>query len=326
MRDGSPRGLTLVYAAGQGDGRRQGLNHLAHAILLRRVIEGHWGLCPRLGELAIADQVEAYNFPQGVICQLFRDLAAGRPGCITHVGIGTFIDPLQGGGMLNSRTTEPLVTRLALEGRDWLWYRLPRLDVGLIRGTAADPHGGILMADEAVAGEVLPIAQAVRNNGGIVIAQVARIFDAPGRPQAIRVPGILADKIVVASEGEHDQTFGERHNPSFNEPRLPASGPAGLIGPPLPLDERRVITSRACDELVDGAVANLGIGIPQGIGRIAAERDLLHRCTVTLEAGPIGGMPAGGLSFNATVRPHAIIDQPAQFNFYDIGGLCPGSP
>ena len=322
LSSNSPRGLTIIYAAGQGDGDTRGVNHLAHEGLVRRVIGGHWGLAPRMGRLAIEGKIEAYNFPQGVICQLFRDIAAGRPGCITHIGLDTYIDPVHLGGRLNDRTPPGLVERIELGERTWLWYKALPIDVGLIRGTGADPQGNLTMDEEGLFGEMLPIAQAAHNSGGITIAQVARLLDEPAPPQHVRVPGILVDRIVVAKPEDHPQTFGHgEFDASLVTPASPAEACARASLEPLPMGPRRIIAARACDEIPEGAISNLGIGMPEGIARIAAERGWLDRLTLTVESGPIGGIPAGGLSFGVSVHPQAIIDQPAQFDFYDGRGL-----
>ncbi|MCA9061708.1 MAG: acyl CoA:acetate/3-ketoacid CoA transferase [Planctomycetaceae bacterium] len=320
LQHGHPQNLTLAYAAGQGDGAHRGLNHLAHPGLLRRVIGGHWGLCPQLGRMALDGEIEAYNFPQGVICHLFRDSAAGRPGSLTRTGLGTFIDPVNGGGRLNDRTTEELVERVTLRGQTWLLYHSFPIHVGLIRATAADPFGNLVMDEEAVIGDVLPIAQAAHNHGGMVIAQVRHLLETPVSPQRVRVPGRLVSHIVVAEEHEHWQTFGEPFNPLFCEPASRDIPCEGFVTDDQSL-VRRIIAARACDELVPGSIANLGIGLPEGIADIAAERGLLSQVTLTVESGPIGGAPAGGLSFGASRHPQAIVDQPSQFDFYDGGGL-----
>ncbi len=316
LAEQGPRDLTLYYCAGQGDRGERGLNHLAHEGLVKRVIGGHWNLAPRLGRLALENRIEAYNLPQGVLCTLVREIAAKRPGVFTKVGLNTFIDPLQGGGQLNARTTEALVERIDLDGETWLRYRTVPIHVAMIRATYADAQGNLSMEGEGIIGEVLPMAQAARNHGGMVIAQVESVLDRITDPKSVRVPGVLVDYIVTSGGTQHDQTFGEIFDEAFVVSSSEVEGVA-TIG----WSERKIIGRRALQEVRKGEIVNLGIGLPEAVAAVAAETGRLKEMTLTVEAGPIGGVPASGLNFGCSYFPEAIIDQPAQFDFYDGGGL-----
>lgn len=319
LETASPKNLTVFYAAAQGNRDGSGADHFAHEGMVKRVIGGHWNMVPKLGKMVLENKIEGYNLPQGTLSQLCRDIAAHRIGTITHVGLNTFADPRLEGGKLNSITTEDLVEVVNILGEEKLLYKSFPIDIAYIRGTYADENGNVTMEHEVASLESTSLAQAVKNSGGKVVVQVENVV-ANGclDPKLVKIPGIYVDAVVICQDKkEHEQCVGCEYDGAMTgDFRVPLDS---LEVPAL--SAKKVIGRRAAMELKENSVVNLGIGIPEYISMVANEEGIGDYMTLTVEAGPIGGVPQGGCKFGGAVNPEAIIDQPYQFDFYDGGGV-----
>lgn len=319
LKTGEPKNLTVMNCAGCGDGKDRGMNHFGHEGMVKKVYCGHIGLAPKLGKLIEENKAEGYCVPQGVTVHILRAIAGKKPGIITHVGLKTFADPRVEGCRMNSLSNEEVVKLINIEGKEYLFYKSFPIHVAFIRGTTADEYGNITMEKEALFLEQLLMAQAAKNCGGIVIAQVERVAQyGTLKAKEVKVPGVFVDYVVVARPENHYQSFaGPEYNPSWSgELKVPLD-----ILDPMVFNERKIIARRAAMELRPGDLVNLGIGVSEGVANIAAEEGIYRKLALTMEAGTIGGVPAGGLGIGASYNPDAIIEQCFQFDFYDGGGI-----
>ena len=323
LETGSPNQLTYMHTCGQSDRKAGAVFHLAHEGLTKRIIGGHWGLCPKMMELISANKVEAYNLPQGQMANMFHSMALREPGKISKVGLGTFIDPRIEGGKMNDRTKplEDIVDVVEIDGEEYLRYREIPIDTLLIRGTYADENGNISTQEEAMVLELLPAVMATKRFGGHVICQVKKVVKAGTiSPKEVVVPGVLVDAVVVCEEPEenHRQTSSWYYDPAYSGQ---AWAPESKTEP-IPLNVRKVIGRRAMMELEPDVVINVGTGIPNDvIGAIIAEENISDDVTITVESGIYGGVPAGGIDFGISRNAQALIPHDRQFEYYNGAGI-----
>jgi acyl CoA:acetate/3-ketoacid CoA transferase len=316
LETGHPRDLTAVHSLGIGDRKTRGMNCFAHKGMVRKVIGGHWPWSPRMQQMARDNEIEAYVLPGGVVMQLYREIAAKRPGLMTHVGLGTFVDPRREGGRMNEAAKEELVERITVEGRDYLRYKPFPVNVAIIRGSFADAHGNVSLDQEAANVDIYAVALAAHNCGGKVIVQVRTAVDVGTLPaRSVRIPGAIVDAVVV--DPEQRMGYETVYDPLMSGERR---GPA-LMHPPQPTTVRQVIARRAAQELTDGAVLNYGFGIPDAVARLVELRGDGERYYQTIEHGTYGGELLVGTLFGFARNASAMIDGPSQFDFYSGGGL-----
>jgi propionate CoA-transferase len=322
-RYGSPRNLTTLHPIAAGDMYGiGGIDHLAQPGLLKRVLAGSLPSgpsslpSPKIWQMIMNDEVEAYNLPSGILFHMHREVAAGRPGVLTKVGLDTFVDPRRQGGAMNNRTPRDLIKVIEFEGEEWLFFKSIKPQIAIIRATTADEKGNLTMEHEGAYLGALDQALAVRNHGGIVIAQVKRLA-AYGtlKPQDVRVPGILVDCIVI--DPEQRQTTQTDYDPAIS----------GEIFRPLEEFEPvqwgvdKVIARRAALELQQDDVVNLGFGISALVPRVVLEEGKYRDVTWVIEQGPVGGVPLLGFAFGCASNADAIMASPDQFTLYQGAGF-----
>ena len=313
---GKPTGLTVMHSMGLGDYSGAGLDHLAHDGLVECFVGSHFVLSPRQIEMIEQNRVQAVALPAGSISLLYREIASGRPGLTTDIGLGTFVDPRHGGGRLNSSTTKELSSIVSLSGNEWIHYPSFPISVALLRGSVADTDGNITMTDEAGFSDNLAIAQAVRNSGGVVIVEVREVVEPGTLPGAlVKIPGNLVDVVVLSSSPRQTPLL------EMDVTRTGMVPGAATEVIDMPQNHRLVVARRAAKEVTPGQLVNLGVGMPNGISAVWAREVAEPLPNFTIEQGHYGGVPGLGLNSGTVMFPTAVIDMPSQFDFYNGGGL-----
>lgn len=317
LETGHPRHLTVVHALGIGDGKGSGLGRFAHEGLVTRVIGGHWTWSPALQAMARAELIEAYSLPAGVIATLLREIGAGRPGLVTHIGLGTFADPEHGGGRCNARARDDLVERIRLDGKTYLRYKPFPVHVGIVRGSLADAAGNVSLRHEPADLDGYAVALAAHNSGGRVIAQVRERSDEHLVPaRLVRIPGVLVDDLVLVPQQR--QCAVSEYDPAISGEVLSGDEPAAFD---VPEGLRRIVARRAAREFAPDLSINFGFGIPGGIPGILAEQGLAGSYWGSVEQGIHNGRLMDGVMFGAARYPQAIIPSVDQFDFFSGGGI-----
>ena len=324
---GSPSNLTLVSSAGFGvwDEDRSAEGYIRDGAV-SKLICGHFGAMPSTKKLVLEDRFEAYNLPLGCISHAIRAQASGVPGALSRVGLDIFVDPRREGPGINNISKDPDLVRLVeIDGHEFLYYELPKLNVALIKGTAVDPHGNVSFDDMYMSGDALSICQAVKANGGKVIVQVDRRVVTPSRPRNTIIPGCLVDVIVVTDPEERPVAYTALTG-SFQIPYREWKGWYDMIDEISNVRTKtnpvyNVIGKRAARELKEDDIVNIGIGIPETVSKYARKSGILENITITVESGGIGGFPASGTVFGATIGANCVIDMANMFDLYDNGGL-----
>ena len=322
-RTGHPRDLTLVKCTSQGDGKGRGVSHLAaREGMFKELILTHMGYDPGLRKLVQEEKVTCYMLPLGNMMQLFRAIAGGLPGAIATTGIGTFADPRNGGGKANQKTWNSgknVVSLLELGGQECLFYPAFPMDVCFIRATYGDEVGNLSIQNEAMNIEQFEVAAAVHNSGGIVIAQVDKIVKRGTIPtKEVFIHGFMVDYIVEGRPEYSKQSF----ETDLFRPEIAGLATTPSAGfEPLTMGPRKICCRRAAMELRPNSLINLGIGMPGGIGSVADEEGISDLFTLSMECGPLGGVPLGGIDFGAAVNPEAMYRMADILQIYDGGAL-----
>ena len=321
---GLPTNITTLNPIAAGDMYGiKGIDHIAKPGLLSRILAGSYPSgpsslpMPAIWKMIVDNELAAYNIPSGIMFDMHRDAAAKRPGVLTKVGVGTFVDPAFQGCAMNAKASaEPIVRKETFDGQDWLYFPAIAPNVAIIRATTADEKGNLTYEHEGALLGGLDQALAARNNGGIVIAQVKRVVKTGSlNPHDVHVPCNLVDFIVVDSE--QWQTTQTVYDPSIS----------GEVAQPLSTFEyqqfsaEKVISRRSSMELASGSAVNLGFGISANVPRILLEEGLHGEVTWAIEQGAIGGMPLLGFAFGCASNADAIMASSNQFTYFQGGGF-----